>query len=70
MATPRINEIKDRIKHNKNIIMNYLESALINIHEIFMGNLPLLQLLTTYQTKTQKVNVQQPKEQVTMNVNN
>jgi len=50
--------------------MNYLESALINIHEIFMGNLPLLQLLTTYQTKTQKVNVQQPKEQVTMNVNN
>jgi len=70
MATPHLNEIKDHIKHNKNTIMNYLESALINIHEVFMGNLPLLQLLTTYQTKTQKVNVQQPKEQTTMNVNN
>jgi len=70
MATPRINEIRDRIKYNKNTIINYVESALINIHEVFMGNLPLLQLLTTYQTKTQKANVHQPKEQKTMNVNN
>ncbi|ORX86812.1 hypothetical protein BCR32DRAFT_275012 [Anaeromyces robustus] len=70
MTTPRINEIKDRIKYNKNIIMKYLESALVNIHEVFMGNLPLLQLLTTYQTKTQKVKVHQPKEQVVMDLNN
>jgi len=70
MTTPRINEIKDRIKYNKNIIMKYLESALVDIHEIFMGNLPLLQLLTTYQTKTQKVQVQQPKKQMVMDLNN
>jgi len=70
MATPRINEIKDRIKHNKNNIMKYLESALIHIHENFMCNLPLLQLLTTYQTKTQKVKLEQPKEQKSMTVNN
>jgi len=50
--------------------MKYLESALIHIHENFMCNLPLLQLLTTYQTKTQKVKLDQPKEQKTMTVNN
>jgi len=69
MTTPRINEIKDRIKYNKNIIMKYLESALVDIHEVFMGNLPLLQLLTTYQTKTQKIQVDQPKEQMVMDIN-
>jgi len=70
MATPRINEIKDRIKYNKNMIMKYLEAALIDIHSIFMGNLPLLQLLTTYQTKTQRVELEQPKEQKAMDINN
>jgi len=70
IVTLRINEIKDHIKHNKNRMMNYLESALINIHEVFMGNLPLLQLLTTYQTKTTKAKVHQPKEQLAMNINN
>jgi len=70
MATPHINEIKEHIKSNKNNIMKYLERALIHIHEIFMGNLPLLQLLTTYQTKTHNVNVKQPKEQKAMTVDN
>ncbi|KAG4103402.1 hypothetical protein H8356DRAFT_1362187 [Neocallimastix lanati (nom. inval.)] len=71
IVTLRINEIKDHIKNNKNRMMNTLESALIHIHEIFMGNLPLLQLLTTYQTKTTtKAKVHQPKEQIAMNINN
>jgi len=50
--------------------MKYLEAALIDIHSIFMGNLPLLQLLTTYQTKTQRVELEQPKEQKAMDINN